>query len=538
MAAHSKFLSSLSQKERDELIRELHKIQHGKCFISEKTIDLALHYDELEIDHVIPLANKGKDEKSNLALTFRSANRSKQASDLNLARLCYRFKQLSDKIGKSPNLSDILHLYGGASHKLPFQIDDNCIRFSFAKIGKDEIVSTPVYEDKLSSEKYFFAKLPIQYLHHDEDINPRPISSNIYKLLEEFYKGNPQLHISLGYIETYNANECEVKLFDGQHKAAAQIMLGAKEIPVRIFINPHKDKIRKTNLRAGTTLKQVAFDISIQRQFGNKLYWDTIERYQKATGKNADDFSFSERTLATFFRSESREIKKYILDAVKIGGIQENPDNRLWQFVCDNGQSSRFPLSFATIERTFFSLFIGKDLLETNINHKIDEERNPRELEAKQITRLMNIIADAILIDNFDKEIGTYQIESRIKKGEAINLDHLRACRMMKEEILHEWLDRLAESMRIYFNFTSARIFKEKDPLFQEQIPEQLWANIETFVRNLADLPLWKNTELQIFSSKENYDSWRYIFNTGKARSGEIILAEPLNINTLILPKK
>ena len=109
---------------------------------------------------------------------------------------------------------------------------------------------------------------------------------------------------------------------------------------------------------------------------------------------------------------------------------------------------------------------------------------------------------------------------------------------MMKEEILHEWLDRLAESMRIYFNFTSARIFKEKDPLFQEPIPEQLWANIETFVQNLSDLPLWKNVELQIFSSKENYDSWRHIFNTGQAKSGERILAEPLNINTLILPKK
>lgn len=538
MAAHSKYLNSLSSSEREALIKELHTIQHGKCFISEKDIDLSLHYDELDIDHVIPLANKGKDERSNLALTFRSANRSKQTSDLNLARICFRFKQLANRIGKSPNLSNVLQLYGGATEKLPFKIEANTIKFSFSKTGEGTIISTPIYLDKLSSERYFFANIPIQYIHHDDDINPRPISSNIYKLLEEFYKGNPQLHISLGYIETSEDGQSQVKLFDGQHKAAAQIMLGAKEIPVRIFVNPHKDKIRKTNLRAGTSLKQVAFDIAIQRQFGNKLYWDTIDRYQKATLRRAEDFSFSEKTLANFFKSESREIKKYILDAVKIGGIQDNPDNRLWQFVCDNGQSTRFPLSFATIERTFFSLFIGKELLETNIDYLIDEERNPRELEKNQITRLMNIVADIILIDKFDKDTGTYQIESRIKKGEAINLEHLRACRMMKEEVLHEWLDRLAESMRRYFNFTSARIIKEKDPLFQEQIPEQLWVNIETFITNLAELPLWGNTELQIFSSKENYDSWRHIFNTGRAKSGELILAEPLNINTLIIPKK
>lgn len=537
MAAHSKYLSSLNQQQREALIKELYDLQHGKCFISEKDIDLDLHHDELEIDHVIPLANKGKDEKSNLALTFRSANRSKQASDLKLARICHRFKALTEKLGKSPNLSDVLHLYGGASDKLTFRIESDTIRFSLPKSGTEEIVTTPVYEDKLSSERYFFANLPIQYIHHDEDINPRPISSNIYKLLEEFYKKNPQLHISLGYIENAKEGVSEVKLFDGQHKAAAQIMLGAREIPVRIFINPHKDKIRKTNLRAGTTLKQVAFDIAIQRQFGNKLYWDTIERYQKATGRSADDFSFSEKELTNFFRSESREIKKYILDAVKIGGIQENPDNRLWQFVCDNGQSSRFPLSFATIERTFFSIFIGKELLETNLDYRMDEERNPRELEKKQLTHLMNIVADTILIDQFDKDTGTYQIESRVKKGEAIDLSHLRACRMMKEEVLHEWLYRLADSMRFFFN-CQGRTFKEKDAILQDVIPEQLWANIEAFIQNLADLPLWKNTELQIFGSKENYDSWSQIFNTGRARTGELVLAEPLNIYTMILPKK
>jgi hypothetical protein len=110
--------------------------------------------------------------------------------------------------------------------------------------------------------RYFFALLHIQYVHHDDKINPRSIGSNVSKLIAEFYKGNPQLHISLGYIDTNENNNSPVKLFDGQHKAAAQILLGTREIPVRIFIDPDKDKIIETNFNAGTTLKQVAFDKS------------------------------------------------------------------------------------------------------------------------------------------------------------------------------------------------------------------------------------------------------------------------------------
>ena len=30
----------------------------------------------------------------------------------------------------------------------------------------------------------------------------------------------------------------KLKLFDGQHKAAAQILLGVRELPVRVFVEP------------------------------------------------------------------------------------------------------------------------------------------------------------------------------------------------------------------------------------------------------------------------------------------------------------
>lgn len=538
--AHSIFLSKLNKTQRDELMERLWTIQKGVCFISGKPIDLKLHHDNLDIDHIIPLANKGNDDESNFALTFSEANRSKQAADLNLARINWKYKTLAEdlqhKENRNPNLTDILEINGGAKHNLKYKIKDDKIRFCFSAIGKLDIVELPIYQDKLSKERYFFTLLPIEYVHHDDKINPRSIGSNVSKLIAEFYKGNPQLHISLGYIEENEQSESMVKLFDGQHKAAAQILLGVKEIPVRIFINPNKDKLIETNFNAGTVLKQVAFDKSIQRHLGNALYQDRVERYQKQTGRNSDDFAFSEKTLINFYKGESREMKRYIIDAVK-DGITYNEDNKLREYIDMSGRAKEKPLSYSSVEKTFYSFFISNDALETNIDYKLEEGKNPRDLEKKQIVHLMNIIAEKILVGKFDFDLGTNRIENKIQQGETIDWNHVVGYRMMKEEILYAWLHYIIDIVTLFF-VTHGIPVSGRNNLFQEEFPNQLWLNIENYISNLINLPLWKNKELSltIFGGKQNYSFWQQIFTKGDSPTGEKILAKPINITEMIQP--
>src|SRR6516165_2404666 len=90
----SLFLSRLSHQDRQALAKRLWAQQNGKCFISEKPIDLDL--DEFEIDHIIPTRDNGKDDPSNFALTLASYNRSKQAADLRIARVLARFDSIKD----------------------------------------------------------------------------------------------------------------------------------------------------------------------------------------------------------------------------------------------------------------------------------------------------------------------------------------------------------------------------------------------------------------------------------------------------------
>lgn len=535
----SNYLGRLKPEEREDLIQELWEIQSGTCFISEEPIDLELHKGILDIDHVVPSKLGGKDDRSNFALTFSSANRSKQASDLKLARILHRFKKLQDQIqetdDRSPNLDDVIKTKGGSKFPLKFRRENGNILYSLAQAGKSDVIKAPVHKDKLSGLEYFFAVLPLDFVFHDDKINPRSIGSNISKLIDEFYYGNPQLHIQLGWIDISKESESKVKIFDGQHKAAAQVLLGVTELPIRVFINPDEDRIILTNFRAGTVLRQVAFDKSIQRHLGNTLYIDRVERYQKEHNLEPENLNFSERELANYFKGESRELKRYILDSVR-DAVTRNSENKLMEFVDLGGRAKEKPISYSSIEKTFYSFFIYQDLLETPISHKLEEGTNPRSLEKSQIVYLMNIISEEIFIDKFDLEIGTSRIESKIQNNEDIPLEHVRAYRMGKEEIMYNWLKYLSQIVQSHFISQGLPVDEKK--LFQYEFSDTLWKNIRNYIKNLSLLPLWTNNTLSftVFGGKQNYQYWHTIFTTGSSPQGVKVLAQPINLLELQKP--
>ena len=108
--------------------------------------------------------------------------------------------------------------------------------------------------------------------------------------------------MSLGWLTTEGADAGKVQIFDGQHKAAAQILLDVSWLPVRIFLNPDLDVLLTGDTNAGSKLRQVAFDKSVQRHLGSALYRDRVERYQQSTGRDASDGDFSEKDLCSSSR--------------------------------------------------------------------------------------------------------------------------------------------------------------------------------------------------------------------------------------------
>ena len=185
----SLFLGTLSADARDDLVSSLHESQNGNCFICEIPIDRTLH--KIEIDHVEPLTVGGKDAPENFAVTHDVCNRSKQASDLRVARIVARFEKLGKAMDRTPNLGDVLKNQGGGKYDLLVRDEGSSLKTTFSQLGSNEVLEFPIYEDKLSGFRYAFMHLPIEYLHHDDRINPRPIGRNLKRLIEEFHKGSP-----------------------------------------------------------------------------------------------------------------------------------------------------------------------------------------------------------------------------------------------------------------------------------------------------------------------------------------------------------
>lgn len=544
------YLSSLNQKERNKLKKKLFDIQKGKCFICEDDIDLQLHDENLDIDHIEALSQGGRDNEDNFALTHSHCNRSKLAANLRIARLLARFEKLRDKVEqeeqKSPSLKHILGNNDGSKYNFKVAIDGNVVKYSFPHSGDSNIYQSNLLTDYLSGFKSFYAELPLSYVFHDEKINPRGIAqSSLRKLLEEFFRKRPQLHIALGRLLTkVQPNDIaedsqlnKVFIFDGQHKAAAQILLGTKKLPVRIFINPDLDILLATNTNAGDQLRQVAFDKSVKRQLGHTLFTDRISRYQRDKNLSEDEESFSEQDLINHFRGESREVKRYILDYVR-DGITQDRSNALREFIDFEGKSKTKPISYSTIDKTFYSLFLYKQPLATPINYKADVGENLRQLEIQQMVKLMNTISEEIYHDKYKLELGVHRVENKLRQGENIPEGHLRAVRMSREEIIYNWLQYVGTVINQFFANQGKTI--TSDRFFQEPFPDQLWNNIRHFIRNLASLPVWVNKELSatIFGGKQNNAYWEHIFKTGKTLDGKEVLTQGLNVLEMIKGKE
>ena len=155
---------------------------------------------------------------------------------MDVAKRLFRLQSIiknAEEAQEVPSLKHVLLANSGSKLDFKYKIEHDQLVYSFDDIGDTTIRRTEIFLDTLSGERTAFISVPIEYLYHDEKINPRGINSSINLLIKEFHKPNPQLHMSLARIE-----ENRIKIFDGQHKAVAQIMLGVRNIVVRLFVNP------------------------------------------------------------------------------------------------------------------------------------------------------------------------------------------------------------------------------------------------------------------------------------------------------------
>ena len=112
---------------------------------------------------------------------------------------------------------------------------------------------------------------------------------SIRPLIEEFLRKRPQLHVGLGWWAPEEDGTGKIKIFDGQHKAAAQILIGSRELPVRVFVKPDLNVLVQANTNAADKLRQVAFDTAVLRHLGSTLYAERVKRLCSAKSQSSVD---------------------------------------------------------------------------------------------------------------------------------------------------------------------------------------------------------------------------------------------------------
>ena len=533
----SKYLAALTAEQRAELHVRLLRRQGGVCFICEQQVDIELQSGQLDVDHIDPQVADGLDAENNFALTHASCNRSKGVANLQIARWMSKFDRIQEDARnageRGANLGHVLNLYGGGKEAIRLRRNGSTIEYSLSAIGDNVLRTAAVHHDRLSGMDSFFAELPIEYLHHDDRINPRSIGVSLRRLVEEFEKGRPQLHSALAWWHGEDGEPGTIRVFDGQHKTAAQMLLGVRSLPVRVFVSPDTDVLLQANTNAGGKLKQVAFDTAVMHHLGSSLYEERVTQYKKMRGLSESDFSFSESDLVGFFGGERREMLKYILDAQK-DRVMSHPNNRLREFVEWAGKGATLPLSYAAIDRSFFKEFLYKKALTSALDEGLEQGENPRLLEREQLVEIMSLYAEVVFVDRWDPDIGGRRLESRVQQGESIPDAHLRAWRLGREEVLANVL-RWVRLVMAHYYAMRMKVVRE-DRLLQTRVPDELWEAIRNFFVHLAGLPCWVDHELSgvVFGSKQNLDFWERVFDTGQAPSQIQVLAEGLSVIDMI----
>ncbi len=530
-------LRQLSDDQRQLVIKELWASQAGCCYISGKSIDLGLHQNDLDIDHIVPTRDGGKDDVTNWALTFASVNRSKQASNLEVARILCQLEGLRQSVAdpRGLNLGHILRRKGGAKHALPVQVhnETQSLRFSLSAIGETSAITAPIWTDRLSGLRFAFLFLHKEFLDHDDRLNPRGIGTNIRGLIEEFFRGYPQLHVPLAWIDTQESGGTKVRIFDGQHKAAAQLLLGVDRLALRLFLDPDPDLLLTANTHAGTTLRQVAFDKATQRHLGASIYRDRVEKFRSDRGLPADYSSYTEQQLVDHFKGEQAQIRRYIVDAQR-NAILYDPANKLRDYIEMGGKGTDRPISYSAIEKAIYSQIISAAMLDTPDDYLFEAGENPRQLEKDQAVRLLNLMADRIYVGRYDFELGSGKLESKLQKGEDIAPAHIRAHRIGREEVLHALFDLVLQVCQMAV--VTAGGFWDKERPLHKRLPEAVWTTLDNFFVNFSELPIWSNPALSstLFGGKQNFQFWKEVFKTGSANGQLVIAGGGLNLLSLM----
>jgi hypothetical protein len=262
-------------------------------------------------------------------------------------------------------------------------------------------------------------------------------------------------------------------LFDGQHKAAAQIWCGRKEVECKIYINPNEVALKEANVAAHTTLRQMSLYTSIAIRRLSDIFGDYWEEFEKLGGQK------SEELFVHFLEGKGKKkveaigmIKAAIYDA-----ILQSPENRFAKYVSKETRATDMPITVFTLQRSILANFVVSPPLKEDLEI-VDVWRDN---ERKNVIKLMNILAEETLDGRWNPKSN----DSHHRKAERIyRAGCVRAWSKMFRDLIAAILSLWDED--------------KKERMFFEDIPDTKWNDIRAKIRRFFSHKIWEDPRPEI----------------------------------------
>jgi hypothetical protein len=472
-----RLLSDIEKREvRDQQVASDGSL---RCFISGDVINTE---DSIEYDHVHPFSKDGETTTANIRIVLKTYNRRKSDQSLHDIRDNLRLERLFDARKNNIRLQDIFELKDIARRSTHatqngtlIKIDDGISSFEF-----------PLYYDAILDVQYFYGRIPVAWLENDdqEGLQPRVIDYKRLIAIRDHLKSHPQLAPSIGRLLGN-----KLKLFDGQHKLAAQVLNNQTIVDIKIYVSPQEatgaknlfDNLMITNLEAHSKLKQIPFYTSTLLDRLSAIYKEMWEEF--VAEKPADQHTEANfvRFLSTQRKFSSTEAKEMLRGAIKNSTLD---GSKLSGYVAKASKDASYPMTMDLLNQTIFRSTL---YLEPS-NARFTSEDDHRNSEVNNFSDVASLLIQETHIENWVQNV----------KGKTLTSLEIKARRIWHKGSVLTWAPYL-KSILYYALHIMTNDQREK-MLYRPAMSEQQKDVIRHCLHRLFSHPMWDDPESEIDS--------------------------------------
>lgn len=470
----------ISDSEKKQVrLQQLDNDGSLRCFISGEVIG---DTDVIEYDHILPYSKQGETDLFNIRIVKKEYNRRKSDQSLYEVRDNLKLERLFNEKKNKIKLQDILELKDITQKSFHFSTQAETITMDD---GNDKRSFTLLF-DKILNAQYFYGRIPIKWLENDdqEGLQPRVIDYKRLISLRDHLKDHPQLAPSIARLI-----DSKLKLFDGQHKLAGQVLNNTTDVDIKAYLSPvEPDKAKKlfddlmiTNLDAHSKHKQIPFYTSTLLDRLSVIYKEMLDEFTatKTVDKHSED-NFINFLVAE--KQHSRADAKQMLKSAIITNAVELSD--LKSFTAEASRDAGYALSIDLLKTAVFPNTLFLEPSTANFKSTGDF----RDAELDNFKELASLFVECGFLNSWVQNI----------RGKSLTNIELKSRRIWHKGAVLTWTPYLKSILGMAFNFITND--DRTKLLYRETMDANQKDRIKVCLTRLFNHPLWDEPEGEIDS--------------------------------------